>query len=61
MPKFKVRLEATSLYEVIVEAENKEEALDKGINELKNGEGSEVPQSFDWTEWNQIIETEEEK
>jgi hypothetical protein len=56
MKKYSVKLEASLLYEVEVEAENDEQALEIGAEALFNGEGTEVPYSFEWQDFNIVTE-----
>jgi hypothetical protein len=59
MKKYSVKLEASVLYEVEVEAENDEQALEIGSEALFAGEGNEVPYSFEWQDYN-IVEVKGE-
>jgi hypothetical protein len=52
MKTYIVKLEASVLYEVEVEAENDEQALELGQTKLFDGEGTEVPYSFEWQDFN---------
>jgi hypothetical protein len=48
MPTYKVQMGGTVYHEVIIEANNEEEALESGIVSLMSGEGYEVNGSFEW-------------
>jgi len=56
MKKYIVKLEASVLYQVEVEAKNEEQALELGEYKLFHGEGSEVPDSFEWQDFNIVTE-----
>jgi hypothetical protein len=56
MKTYKVINEASVLYEIEVEAENEEQALEIGLEALFNGEGNEVLYSFEWQDWHKIEE-----
>lgn len=56
MKTYKVKQEASVLYEIEVEAENEEQALEIGQRKLFDGEGSETPYSFEWQDWNKVEE-----
>jgi len=56
MKKYIVQQEASVLYEIEVEAENEDQALELGQAKLFDGEGSEVLYSFEWQDWHKIEE-----
>lgn len=56
MKKYIVKHEASVLYQVEVEAENEEQALELGQAKLFDGEGIEAPYSFMWTDFHTIDE-----
>jgi hypothetical protein len=56
MKKYIVKQEASVLYEIEVEAENEDQALELGQAKLFDGEGSEVLYSFEWQDWHKIEE-----
>lgn len=56
MKTYIVKQEASVLYEVEVEAENEDQALELGQAKLFDGEGSEVIYSFEWQDWNKVDE-----
>jgi hypothetical protein len=56
MKKWVVKMDASLVYWVEVEAENKEQALELGLKELENGEGQESVGSFSWGEWTEATE-----
>jgi hypothetical protein len=51
-----VKNEASLIYEIEIEAENEEQALELGQNKLFDGLGTESPYSFIWTDWSEIEE-----
>ena len=59
MPKYIVKQEASVLFFVEVEASTEEEALELGQEQLFNGNGIEVPYSFEWQDWNSVEEQED--
>ena len=59
MKKYIVRNEATLVYEIEIEAENEEQALELGQAKLFDGEGTERPYSFIWTDWSDVEEKKE--
>lgn len=58
--KYIVRLESTELYQIEVEAENRDQALQIGAQEIRRGEGEAVPGSFNWGNWANVREAGEE-
>jgi hypothetical protein len=50
MPIYYVQQKATVWYEVEVEADSPEQALELGTELLENGEGVEAQDSFDWAD-----------
>jgi hypothetical protein len=50
MAKYIVEEMAEVWYRVEVEAEDEDTALEVGMNKLMNGEGSEIPFTFEWQE-----------
>ena len=54
MKKYIVKQEASVLYQVEIEAENEEQALELGQKKLFDGEGNETPYSFEWQEWYKV-------
>jgi hypothetical protein len=60
MKKWVVKMDASVVYTVEVEAESKEQALELGIKELEDGEGQESVGSFSWGEWTDVEEKEQQ-
>ena len=60
MKKWIVKMDASVVYTVEVEAESKEQALELGIKELEDGEGQESVGSFSWGEWTDVEEKEQQ-
>jgi len=56
MKTYMVKNEASLIYEIEIEAENEEQALELGQNKLFDGLGTESPYSFIWTDWSEIEE-----
>ena len=59
MKKYIVKNEASLVYEIEVEAENEDQALELGQAKLFDGLGTERPYSFIWTDWSDIEEKKE--
>jgi hypothetical protein len=62
MKKYKVVLDASVIYEIIVEANSEEEAKELGHAKLRDGEGSEIEGAFSWGDgdWGDATEIGEE-
>jgi hypothetical protein len=56
MKTYIVKQEASLLYEIEIEAENEEQALELGQAKLFDGEGSETQYSFEWQDWHKVEE-----
>ena len=50
MAMYRVQQKATVWYEVVIEADNEDEALEFGIEALSDGDGFEASGSFMWQE-----------
>ena len=50
MPIYYVQQKATVWHEVEVWADSPDEALERGVEMLENGEGSEAEDSFEWAD-----------
>jgi hypothetical protein len=61
MKKYIVKHEASVLYQVEIEAENEQQALELGQEKLFDGQGSETPFSFMWTDFTETEEKEKGK
>jgi hypothetical protein len=59
MATYRVQQAAVTYYEIIVEADNQDEALELGMTELMNDEGYEVDGSFEWQDDTWIEEVEQ--
>jgi hypothetical protein len=59
MKKWVVKMDASLVYTVEVEAESKEQALELGLKQLEDGEGQESVGSFAWGEWTDVEEKEQ--
>jgi hypothetical protein len=59
MAKYIVKQEASILFYVEVEASTEEEALEIGQAQLFDGDGVEVPYSFEWQEYSSVEEKKE--
>jgi len=58
--KYIVRLESTELHQIEVEAENSDQALEIGLEQIRRCEGEAVPGSFNWGDWADVKEAGEE-
>lgn len=58
--KYIVRLESTELHQIEVEAENSDQALEIGLEQIRNGEGEAILGSFNWGDWADVKEAGEE-
>lgn len=56
MKTYIVKNEASLVYEIEIEAENEEQALELGQAKLFDGLGSKRPYSFIWTDWSDVEE-----
>jgi hypothetical protein len=61
MATYRVQQGASVYYEVIVEADTEDEALELGMNEIMSGKGLEVDGSFEWQDDTWVEEQEEEE
>ena len=59
MKKYIVKNEASLVYEIEIEAESEEQALELGQAKLFDGLGTERPYSFIWTDWSDVEEKKE--
>jgi hypothetical protein len=58
MAQYKVQMASSSWYEVIVEADSKEQALAIGMDSLMDGGGYQVDDTFAWEDDTYVGEVE---